>query len=373
MVLDVNIPPAITTLLAGILLTLVSLWYGQNHGLLPTAASEEASSIDGLFNTMMTISTGLYLIVVGALVISAFRFRRRPGDDTDGPPVHGNVPLEILWTAIPAITVLGLAIYSFDVYNNMGGFNPLDHSVAHAKSTQQMVNLPGAAIAATLDSPPQAITEGQTRNQELQEQATQDAATDSVQKDLLQLQDAPTQGVVSPRIGPTPERAGKPPQLSVNVTGLQFAWIFTYPDTGIVASELHVPIGREVFLDMTANDVIHAFWVPEFRLKQDVIPGRQTELRFTPNREGEYPLICAELCGPYHGAMKTKVIVQTPSEFDNWIAEQKIASSQESSQTLAMAPAQKTPAQFLAPVISDLGITAETLQSLQPAPHLHHS
>jgi cytochrome c oxidase subunit 2 len=361
----VNIPPTITTLLAGIFLTLISLWYGQNHGLLPVAASEEAGKIDGLFNTMMTISTGLYLIVIGALVISAFRFRRRPGDDTDGPPVHGNIPLEILWTAIPAITVLGLAIYSFDVYNEMGGFNPLDHSVAHGKSGHQMAKMPGAAIAATLDSPPEAITEGQTRNQELQEQATQDAATEAVRKDLPQLQDAPTQGVTSPRIGPTPERTGKPPALTVNVTGLQFAWIFTYPDTGIVASELHVPNGREVFLDITANDVIHAFWVPEFRLKQDAIPGRQSELRFTPNRVGEYPLICAELCGPYHGAMKTKVIVETPTEFDNWIAEQKLATNPQPAQTVALAPTQKSPDQFLAPFINDLGITPETLQQLQ--------
>jgi len=65
--------------------------------------------------------------------------------------------------------------------------------------------------------------------------------------------------------------------------------------------EMHVPVGREVLVNISANDVIHAFWVPEFRLKQDAIPGRQSEVQFTPKIAGEYPLICAELCGPYHG------------------------------------------------------------------------
>jgi len=73
-----------------------------------------------------------------------------------------------------------------------------------------------------------------------------------------------------------------------------------YPDNGVVSSEMHVPVGREVLVNISANDVIHAFWVPEFRLKQDAIPGRQSEVRFTPKIAGEYPLICAELCGPYH-------------------------------------------------------------------------
>ena len=80
---------------------------------------------------------------------------------------------------------------------------------------------------------------------------------------------------------------------------------------------MHVPIGREVQINMTANDVIHAFWVPEFRLKQDVIPGRQSEIRFTPNKAGDYTLICAELCGPYHGAMRTQVVVETKKHLKN--------------------------------------------------------
>ena len=90
---------------------------------------------------------------------------------------------------------------------------------------------------------------------------------------------------------------------------------------------------------MTANDVIHAFWVPEFRLKQDAIPGVQSEIRFTPKTAGEYPLICAELCGPYHGAMNTKVIVESQQDFDQWIKEQQVASKDSLNEAIALNPA----------------------------------
>jgi cytochrome c oxidase subunit 2 len=88
----------------------------------------------------------------------------------------------------------------------------------------------------------------------------------------------------------------------VNVKGIQYAWIFTYPETGIVSGELHAPVNRPVQLNMEAGDVIHAFWVPQLRLKQDVIPGQETVLSFTSNQIGQYPIICAELCGPITAA-----------------------------------------------------------------------
>jgi cytochrome c oxidase subunit II len=358
----VKIPSSIWTLLIGILLTLVSLWYGQNHGLLPTAASDEASLVDGLFNTMMIVSTGIFLLVEGILIYSAIRYRRRAGDNTDGPPVHGNVPLEILWTAIPAVIVIGISVYSFDVYNEMGGFNP--HAVHEAPMTPQAMRMPGAAIAATLsDTPP---STGSDRNQERSDEAMQDPATAAVRNadQIPQKQEAPGTGLVSPTIGPTPDKEGRPPAFVVNVTGLQYAWIFTYPETGVTSGELHVPIGREVQLNMTANDVIHAFWVPEFRLKQDVIPGRQSEIRFTPSKEGDYALICAELCGPYHGAMRTQVVVQKPQELEQWIQEQLVASTEELKQAVAMNPTDLSPNEFLAPYTSQMGIHSEMLHQI---------
>jgi cytochrome c oxidase subunit 2 len=364
----VNIPSSIWTLLIGIVLTLVSLWYGQNHGLLPTAATDEALLVDGLFNTMMTVSMGLFLLVQGILIYSAFKFRRRAGDDSDGPPVFGNVPLEILWTAIPAIVVLGISVYSFDVYDAIGGFDP--HAVHEAPMTPQAGKMPGAAIAATLSDSPLAQAETPNLNQQKSDAAMQDPATASVRNadQIPQKRDAPGIGVVSPTIGTSREKAGKPPGLVVNVTGMQYAWIFTYPDTGVVSSELHAPLGREILANITANDVIHAFWVPQFRLKQDAIPGRQSEIRFTPNRAGEYPLICAELCGPYHGAMNTKVIVESQQAFDQWMQEQQVAAKETINQAVAVNPA-ISPAEFLAPYTSNIGIDSQTLQQI---PNHHH-
>jgi cytochrome c oxidase subunit 2 len=357
----VNIPSSIWTLLIGIGLTLVSLWYGQHHNLFPPAASKEADLVDDLFNTMMTVSVGLFLLVEGLLIFAAVKFRKRPGDETDGPPVFGNIPLEILWTAIPAIVVIGISIYSFEIYNSMGGFNPHD---IHEPAKQEVMRMPGAAIAATLSDSP-------NLNQQKSDEARQDPATASVRNDnqIPQKQNAPGTGIVSPTIGPSPDREGKPPGMTINITGMQYAWIMTYPDTGVVSSELHVPVGREIQVNMTANDVIHAFWVPAFRLKQDAIPGRQTEIRFTPDRVGEYPLICAELCGPYHGAMNTKVFVETQQDFDNWMTEQQASASNDLNQAIAGKPDDLSPAQFLAPYTKSMGIQSDTLQQIHSTHH----
>lgn len=357
-----KIPSSIWTLLIGILLTLVSLWYGQNHGLLPTPASDEALLVDGLFNAMMTVSIGIFVIVEGVLIYSAIKYRRRSGDDSDGPPVHGNVPLEILWTAIPAIIVIGISVYSFDVYNEIGGFNP--HGAHDAPIAPQAMSMPGAAMAATLnDTPP---TDEPNRNQEKSDEAMQDPATAEVRNadQIPQKNDAPGMGISSPSLGATPDKKGKAPNLVVNVTGLQYAFIFTYPNEGVSSGELHVPIGREVMLNMSANDVIHAFWVPEFRLKQDVIPGRQSEIRFTPKVEGDYAVICAELCGPYHGAMRTHVVVEPQENYDKWIQEQLVAQKETLNQAVALNPVDESTGDFLAPYTQKMGIQPEVLHQV---------
>jgi len=102
---------------------------------------------------------------------------------------------------------------------------------------------------------------------------------------------------------------------------MQFAFIFHYPKEDIITGELHVPVGKEVSLKMESKDVIRAFWVPQFRLKQDVIPGQPTILNFTPTKAGNFPIVCAELCGPYHGGMRSNVIVDEQEDFDTWIKE----------------------------------------------------
>lgn len=302
-------------------MTLISLWYGQNHGLLPTAASSDAGDVDELFDFMMTIATGLFLLIEGVLVYSLIKFRRKKGDTTDGPPIEGNVPLEIVWTAIPTVIVFILSIYSFEIYNRMGGLDPMTAgdpgpNLAHAHHHSQLV---------ALDPEKQNLALG---------------------------------------LGASPDSAQGVNPLEIKVNGIQYAWIFTYPD-GVVSGEIHVPVDRPVALNMTAGDVIHAFWLPEFRIKQDVIPGRETNLVFTPNKIGQYPVVCAELCGAYHGGMKTQLYVESEEDYQKWIQENTFA-MKDDNESVAMNPASNFDTQFLAPYAEDLGIKADTLAQLKP-------
>ena len=113
-----------------------------------------------------------------------------------------------------------------------------------------------------------------------------------------------------------------PDAMVVKVTGIQWSWKFEYPAYGVVTTELHIPEGKQVLLQMTSNDVIHSFWVPEFRVKQDLVPGRITELRVTPSLVGDYKVRCAEICGTSHAYMEAPVIVSEQADFDAWMAEQ---------------------------------------------------
>jgi cytochrome c oxidase subunit 2 len=130
-------------------------------------------------------------------------------------------------------------------------------------------------------------------------------------------------------------RRADPEAMVVRVTGLQWSWSFEYPAVDgltVVSDELHLPVGKQVLLRMTSNDVIHSFWVPEFRVKQDLVPGRITELRITPILEGAYKVRCAELCGTAHYSMEKPVVVSSQEDFDAWMAQQ-LELAQEASQT----------------------------------------
>jgi cytochrome c oxidase subunit 2 len=110
-------------------------------------------------------------------------------------------------------------------------------------------------------------------------------------------------------------------ELVVDVLGSQWTWTFTYPETGVVTDELVLPVDQPAVMHMTAADVLHSFWVPEFRVKQDLVPGQMQELRFTPTLEGEYEVVCAEICGLNHYLMYKNVRVVPPGEFSAWMGE----------------------------------------------------
>lgn len=117
-------------------------------------------------------------------------------------------------------------------------------------------------------------------------------------------------------------RKADPNAITINVTAFQWGWIYEYPEQGVQSNILYLPVDQQVLLRMTSRDVIHSFWVPEFRVKQDVLPGENLvkELRITPTRIGEYTVMCAELCGGAHAYMNTPVRVVSRADYDAWLA-----------------------------------------------------
>jgi cytochrome c oxidase subunit 2 len=107
--------------------------------------------------------------------------------------------------------------------------------------------------------------------------------------------------------------------LEIFITGKQWMWRAQHPDGQREINELHVPLGRQVKLTMTSEDVIHAYFIPAFRTKADVVPGRYTTSWFTPTKTGTYHLFCAEYCGTQHSGMIGKVIVMEYADYQNWL------------------------------------------------------
>jgi cytochrome c oxidase subunit 2 len=220
--------------LIGIGITLWIDWF-------PQPASTSADKIDTLYDVLLICSVPIFVLVMTIAIYSVLRFRAKPGDMGDGPPIHGNTRLEIIWVTIPFIMVTALAIYAW----------------------------------ITLD-------------------------------DI---------------------EAKQPNEMVVNVTGQQFTWTFQYPSEKLDAKELVLPVNRPVDFKIHTKDVLHSFWVPQFRLKSDAVPGLTTEIRVTPDRVGSYEVVCAELCGIGHSTMRQYVRVVPAGEFQSWVSRQKKAAS----------------------------------------------
>jgi cytochrome c oxidase subunit II len=135
--------------------------------------------------------------------------------------------------------------------------------------------------------------------------------------------------------------------MPLNVTAQQYKWTFEYPEvqtgeadgqpTYLTTNELHVPVDRQLSVHLTALDVLHSFWVPEWRIKRDAVPsgagGDEVDDEFvvTPDQEGTFSLICTELCGIGHATMRATVVVESQADFDQWVSDQKAAASQATS------------------------------------------
>jgi cytochrome c oxidase subunit 2 len=207
---------------------------------LPEQASAEAGPTDTLYDVLAVMSAFIFALVMAILIVSVVHFRRRHGDEGDGDPIHGHTGIEMVWTAIPAIIVLGAGIYI------------------------------GVVLA---------DIEGE-----------------------------------------------KPGTRTINVTGEQFAWTFNYGERGLErVGELHLVKDTPYLFRLRSKDVIHSFWVPEFRLKKDAVPGMTTTVRVKPTKLGTYSLVCAELCGLGHPTMRARVVIEDQASFDQWVSERKEA------------------------------------------------
>ena len=199
---------------------------------LPTPAGKEAQRIDFVFWFTTAIAIAVFSVVVAVIAYSVWKFRARPDDDSDGPPIHGHTTLEIVWTAIPAVLVTAISIVS-------------------------------------------AIVLAQNSN------------------------------------------AGSDP-VKVGVLARQFAWSFTYSN-GKTLGYLEVPVNRKVQLDITSDDVIHSFWVPQLGQKQDAVPGQHNKLVITPIKTGTFPVVCTELCGLGHSLMRSHVDIVSQAKFASFL------------------------------------------------------
>jgi cytochrome c oxidase subunit 2 len=122
--------------------------------------------------------------------------------------------------------------------------------------------------------------------------------------------------------------AKQPQEMHVRVIAQQFAWHFQYLDANNVTTDtLYLPKDKPVKFDIVTRDVVHSFWVPSFRLKTDTVPGLTTHIRVTPNKIGNFDVVCAELCGLGHSTMRQTAHVVTPQVFQTWLAKQQKSAS----------------------------------------------
>jgi cytochrome c oxidase subunit 2 len=230
---------AVIAIAIGIVISYLIHWF-------PSQASTQAKNTDTLFHVLVIASIPIFVLVVMTILYSVWQFRMKPGEELkDGPPIHGNTRLEVFWTAIPTVLLLGMVGYSFVVLK---------------------------------------------------------------------------------------ENEKKPArEIQVEVYGQQFAWSYEYPKavTGgapLKSNQLYVPKGESVEFNIHAKDVIHAFWIPAFRIQEDAVPGITTHWRATPDRLGSYPVVCNLLCGLGHSLMRSTIHVVSQERFHSWVASQTSAS-----------------------------------------------
>jgi cytochrome c oxidase subunit II len=266
-----------------IALTAVSLWIGnQAYFWLPPQAAAESQLFDKLFSFLVTLGAFIFLGVTGTLMYSVIFHRAAKYDFSDGPPIEGSITLEIVWTAIPIFLVFWIAGYSYQIYEQMGIQGPMEAVHIHIPIAMK------SASAAPIDK-------------DVHKHRYSKKEKGQTGKNFLNT----TSNVM--------------PVENIEVTAKQWAWIFRYPKTGVTSTKLHLPVNHRIRLAMQSEDVLHGFYVPAFRVKQDIIPKRNIDFEFTPILAGKYRLTDSEFSGTYFATMQTDVIVESPEDYKKWL------------------------------------------------------
>jgi len=236
-------------------LALISWWMGQQaYHWLPVQASTAAPLVDGLFSFETAIGTFVFGGVTAVMLWVMVMHRAEKYDETDAVPIEGNTKLEVIWTIIPLVLVMAIAVYAMRVNITLDVLGPMEH-IHMAMPNEEQGGYP----------------------------------------------------------------ADRLPAEQIEVVARQWSWEFRYPNANVSSTELHVPVDQPITFRLVSEDVIHGFFIPAFRLKQDVIPGRAINFNITPTREGRYRLRDSQFSGTWFATNQADVVVESEAAYQQWL------------------------------------------------------
>lgn len=237
------------------LLVVLSWWVAKvSYQWLPVQASTAAPLVDGLFSFETGIGTFVFGAVVSVMTWVIVMHRAEKYDESDAEPIEGNTRLEVIWTVIPFVLVMSIAVYAIRVNSSLGVLGPMEH-IHLANPIEEQGGYPADRLSAE----------------------------------------------------------------QVEVIARQWSWEFRYPDANVSTTELHLPVDQPVTFRLVSDDVLHGFYIPAFRLKQDVIPGRAINFNLTPTREGRYRLRDSQFSGTWFAANQADVVVESADDYQAWL------------------------------------------------------
>ncbi|MEC4819036.1 MAG: cytochrome c oxidase subunit II [Scytonema sp. PMC 1069.18] len=249
------------------IIIVISYWMAiWSYSWLPVQATTDAQRVDNIFSFMVMLSSILFLGIIGMISYSIVTCRAPKGDYREGHPSRGDIRIEALWTITPIVLVLVIAGYSFYIYNSMDLAGPTQ-ILGH-------LHMPLGGEPAYAETVAADTTNADTN--------TESAET-------------------------------------IEVIAKQWSWTFRYPKENVTSTELHLPVNRRARLLLQSKDVLHGFYVPEFRVKQDIIPDRPIDFQFIPTRLGKYLLKDSEFSGTYFALMQADVYVDSPDNYAQWL------------------------------------------------------